>query len=566
MTLLRCLVLFAFACAGLVGPALAQAAPRLALIIDQTNYTGDLSRVTLASAEADHIDKALKATGFSVTRKSNLNKAGLEDALGEFRAAVEQSGPRTIAFVYYTGHGLQHPQSGDSYLLGIDARLKSASDLAVYGLDLASQRDGFAATGAQAVFLVFDACRNVPALPGFKGNKKGIGRIEADPDMLIAYSTRLNDVAEEGVYAPILAEELMRPGQTAETAFTAAQRRVQQSTRRKQRPYTDMDLSNEVCFAGCTVPASGAALAARTAAAPPELKKGDVFRDQLKDGTEGPEMVVLPPGEFRMGSSLIEKGRQPDEGMVRTVRIGGSGADRAFAVSKFEITWAQYAKCSNSGTCRGMPLVFLDEMSATAFGMSWDEYGKCAENLSCKPAYLAFADRPVYGISWHEASAYTEFLSKQTGKAYRLLSEAEWEYAARGGTSGRFHNGSDENDLCSIANTADNANTFAADKNTLCADPYPSSIAPVGRFDPNAFGLYDMHGNVWEWTADCYHSSYDGAPSDGRPRTVCDTTDRVMRGGSYQTSPANSRSASRNRAAPEMAYNDIGFRIAVSLN
>ncbi len=570
MTLLRCLVLYAFASAGFVWTALAEAAPRLALIIDQTNYTGDLSRVALASAEADHISRALATTGFEITRRSNLSKSELEDALGDFRAALEASGPGTIAFVYYTGHGLQHPQSGDSYLLGTDARLKTASDLAVYGLDLQSQRDGFAATGAQAVFLVFDACRNVPPLSGFKGNKKGIGRLEAEPDMLIAYSTRLNDVAEEGVYAPILAEELTRPGQTAETAFTAAQRRVQQSTRRKQRPYTDMDLSNEVCFAGCNVSAVAGALATRAGVPPSELKEGNVFRDILKDGSEGPEMIVLPPGEFRMGSSLIEMGRQADEGMVRTVQIpsvnAAVSADQAFAVSKFEVTWAQYAQCSNAGACRSMPPVFLDEMSMTAFGMSWDDYGKCAQKLSCQPTHLAFSSRPVYGVSWHEAVAYTEFLSKQTGKSYRLLSEAEWEYAARAGTAGRFHNGSDESDLCSIANTADSANSFAADKNTLCADPFPSSIAPVGQFEPNAFGLHDMHGNVWEWTADCYHPSYDGAASDGRARTVCDTTDRVMRGGSYQTSPANSRSSTRNRAPPEMAYNDIGFRIARDLN
>lgn len=531
------LLLVLIGLAGLLaGPAAAQAPARLALIIEQTNYTGDLSRVALAKSEADHIDKALKSTGFKITRKSDLTKSGLEDVLGEFRAALEASGPDTIAFVYYTGHGLQHPQSGDSYLLGIDARLKSASDLAVYGLDLASQRDGFAATGAQAIFLVFDACRNVPALPGFKGNKKGIGRVEAEPDMLIAYSTRLNDVAEEGVYAPILAEELARPGQTAETAFTAAQRRVQQSTARKQRPYTDMDLSNEVCFAGCTVPAAltGAravdiakaeeALAIMDKAMKASLNKGDVFRDKLKDGTEGPEMVVIPAGEFSMGSSILEVGRNLDEGIVRTVTI-----PKALAVSKFEITQIQYSKCVEAGACK-QPWT-----SGTGLGAE-----------------------PVIGVIWQEAVKYTQFLSAQTGSSYRLLTEAEWEYAARAGTAGRFHNGGEEKDLCDIAN-------LSFPPESYCKDGY-AGAAPVGKFKPNAFDLFDMHGNVAEWTLDCYEPDYSNAPMDGSSRKSCSTTDRVIRGGSFRRPPAEARSASRDHAPAVTQSDSIGFRIARDLN
>ncbi len=525
----------------LAAPAFARAPARLALIIEQTNYSGDLSRVALAKSEADHIDKALKSTGFKITRKSDLTKSGLEDVLGEFRAALEASGPDTIAFVYYTGHGVQHPQSGDSYLLGIDARLKSASDLAVYGLDLASQRDGFAATGAQAIFLVFDACRNVPALTGFKGNKKGIGRVEAEPDMLIAYSTRLNDVAEEGVYAPILAEELARPGQTAETAFTAAQRRVQQSTARKQRPYTDMDLSNEVCFAGCTVPAAltGAraidiakaeeALAILDKAMNASLKKGDVFRDKLKDGTEGPELVVIPAGEFSMGSSILEAGREMDEGMVRTVKIPSN-----FAVSKFEV--------------------------------SWGEFEKCALAKACTRQFMGASDLPASLVTWDDANDYARYLSSQTGSSYRLLSEAEWEYAARAGTTGRFHNGGEERDLCDVANAADRDLAPMYPKNTLCTDGYPDGTAPRGQFKPNAWGLHDMLGNVAEWTADCYQNSYSGAFLDARARTVCSGEERVVRGGHYRSPPAQVRTAARGHMPPATSVATIGFRIARDLN
>lgn len=194
-------------------PAQGQQAPetRLALVISQTSYTGNLSRVALAEQEAELVASSLVSARFAVKRARDLTQAQMRIVLDNFRREVEQAGANAVAFVYYTGHGLQHPQTGDSYLLGVDARLQGMSDLARYGIGMQSQRDGFAATGAKAVFLVFDACRNVPSIPGFKANVKGLSRVEASADMLIAFSTSPNSVAEEGVYAPVLAEELLRP-------------------------------------------------------------------------------------------------------------------------------------------------------------------------------------------------------------------------------------------------------------------------------------------------------------------------------------------------------------------
>jgi uncharacterized caspase-like protein len=246
----------ALACACLLLlPAASNAETRLGLVISQTDYTGDLSRVTSASLEADTIASALIETGFDVTRAHDLNKRDLAATLNAFRRKVDAAGPDAVAFVYYTGHGAQHPESGDSYLLGVDAELVAASDLAFYGLDMQTQRDGFAATGARAIFLVFDACRNVPGFSGYKAGVKGLSRVEARPDMLIAYATGLDDVAKEGVYAPVLAEEIRRPGQKAEDAFAAAQRRVAGRTNRSQLPWTNNLLYNEFCFAACEKPA-----------------------------------------------------------------------------------------------------------------------------------------------------------------------------------------------------------------------------------------------------------------------------------------------------------------------
>ena len=250
------IMLAALVALALPGTAASAAETRLGLVISQTDYAGDLSRVTSAGTEADAIASALSDTGFAVTRAHDLTKRQLADTLNEFRRRVDLAGPDAVAFVYYTGHGAQHPESGDSYLLGVDADLVTASDLAVYGLDMQTQHDGFAATGAKAIFLVFDACRNVPGLEGYKANVKGLSRVEAKPDMLIAYATGLDDVAKEGVYAPVLAEEIRRPGQKAEDAFAAAQRRVAGRTNRSQLPWTNNLLYNEFCFATCDKPAA----------------------------------------------------------------------------------------------------------------------------------------------------------------------------------------------------------------------------------------------------------------------------------------------------------------------
>ena len=229
----------------------AETETRLALVIHQQHYTGSLSEVELAEAEADQVASALEDTGFTVIRRDNLTRKELDDALDDFRVTVDRAGPEAVGFIYYTGHGAQNPETHDSYLLGIDAQMRVASDFAKYGVSLADQRDYFGATGAKAIFMVFDACRNVPNVPGYKSDMKGLGRISAAPEMLIAYSTDLGALAKAGVYAPILAEEIRRYGQSAEQVFIETQKRVAQATldtSNPQRPWTDIKIYNNFTF------------------------------------------------------------------------------------------------------------------------------------------------------------------------------------------------------------------------------------------------------------------------------------------------------------------------------
>ncbi|MBY9067269.1 caspase family protein [Hyphomonas sp. WL0036] len=199
--------------------------PRLALIIAQTTYTRGPSNVVSAEAEASLIANALCRTGFKIVRHRDLTKPQMEAAIADYRVQLDNAGPDAVGFVYYTGHGAQNTNNGHSYLLGTETMLRAPSDVAAFGVDLAEISADLHGAGARAVILVFDACRNITT-GGDKGNVKGIGYLPAPRGMLVAYSADLGQLAREGLYAPELAAEIARPGQTVETLFAAVTHRV----------------------------------------------------------------------------------------------------------------------------------------------------------------------------------------------------------------------------------------------------------------------------------------------------------------------------------------------------
>ena len=242
------------------------------------------------------------------------------------------------------------------------------------------------------------------------------------------------------------------------------------------------------------------------------LEAGDVFRDC----DTCPEMVVVPAGSYMMGS---EEGYS-DEEPVHRVTIA-----QPFAVGKYEVTFAEWEACVAGGGCNGY----------RPQDVGWGR-----------------GRRPVINVSWDDAQAYVQWLSKKTGETYRLLSEAEWEYVARAGTTTRYTWGDE------IGENRANCDG--------CGSRWDNEqTAPVGRFAANAFGLHDVHGNVWEWVTDCWNESYAGAPSDGRAWKSRECSRRVVRGGSWLFLPGYLRSALRNRdAAGDRNYVN-GFRLARTL-
>jgi formylglycine-generating enzyme required for sulfatase activity len=274
----------------------------------------------------------------------------------------------------------------------------------------------------------------------------------------------------------------------------------------------------------------------RTAEAERALEPGEPFRECAGDSKACPEMVVVPSGEFWRGS--VDDEGYDDERPRRKVKIGGP-----FAVARFEVTW--------------------------------DEWEACVAMRGCAPTGdqgYGRERKPVINVTWDQAKAYAAWLSRMTGKDYRLLTEAEWEYAARGVTSADAPHppypwGDHPADLCRHANVADQSfrRYGYAGEITDCDDGH-SVTAPVGFYPANAFGLHDMHGNVWEWVTDCWHPSYDGAPDNGSARIEGgDCEKRLIRGGSWDYPPDGLRSARRSWITIDVRFHSVGFRVARTL-
>jgi formylglycine-generating enzyme required for sulfatase activity len=288
-----------------------------------------------------------------------------------------------------------------------------------------------------------------------------------------------------------------------------------------------------------------AALATSVHAGKSSHNPGETFRDSLSDGTLGPEMVVLPAGTFLMGSPEDEKGRRFSEGPQVKITIA-----KPFAVAKFELTWNEWEACVASQAC--------EDNSDKAYGTDPD------------PDWTGDAGygrdiRPVINVSWDDAASYVKWLSAETGATYRLLSEAEWEYAARAGSTGRFPWG-DAEPTCKEGQP-NRANFNTPRTPGILTGCNGRQTEPVGFSAPNAFGLYDMHGNVREWTIDCYHIGLEGIPTDGSPwLTDCARggEGNVFRGGSFTGGVAQMRSASRQATIRREV--NMGFRIARELD
>lgn len=488
---------------------------RVALVIGNADYA---TVGTLANPLADSqaVTSALKAAGFNdVKLVTDVSAENMRRELKEFSA---KSSNAEIALIYYAGHGVE--VANENYLVPVDAKLLRSTDIAFEAIPLSAVRS--AVGGASKLrMVVLDACRNNPfKLVGNNGTRaanRGLAQIEPGAGEVVAYSAKEGTLAQDGPvnanspFAQALVKSLQEPGLEIRLMFGRVRDDVLTATQNEQEPYTYASLGGEAIYLR-----------------PPkdEPAKPKSFRDC----PDCPDMVVIPSGQFRMGSPDTEPDHEKDESPQHDVTLQNS-----FAVGRFEITRIQYE-------------AFL---TAT----SYDAGNKCSlwtgtrftptvGNNVLNPGLQQTPDHPATCVSWRDAKAYTNWLSKRAGFTYRLLTEAEWEYVARAGAQSAFASGS------ILDATEVNFNA--------------TSTRPVGQYAANAFGLHDTQGNVWEWTEDCYAPDYSKAASDGSAHNEAGC-ERSYRGGAWANLAKDMRFATRGTNDADKRVNIFGIRVARDL-
>ncbi len=280
-----------------------------------------------------------------------------------------------------------------------------------------------------------------------------------------------------------------------------------------------LGVGNVAVASDASLPFRGVAAAA-AAVQPGVMAPGSVF----VDCPPCPQMVIVPAGAFIMGEA---DGKTKRLGPRRRVRIA-----RPFAVGRLEVTFTQWKACVEAGGCSSLP------------------HRESVRNYRLRKEDLALHRAPLMNVDWKQAKSYVRWLSRLTGQHYRLLSEAEWEYAARAGTTTRWFCGDNPSCLDKVAWYAANSGNRAQ---------------PVASKEPNPWGLHDVHGNAWEWVEDCWRPDYRGAPSDGSAAATGNCDWRVLRGGSWGSTAWTLRIANRFGISTHRDALTFGFRVARTL-
>ena len=557
---------------------------RVALVIGNSAY----KEAPLRNPANDATDMAatLRGLGFSVTLKTNADTRQMRAAIREFAQSLKRGG---VGLFYFAGHGVQS-RNGRNFLIPVGAYLKDEFELEDEAVDANRVLAGMEEAGNRVNIVILDACRNNPFSRSWRSASNGLAQMSAPAGSFVGFATAPGQVAADGsgrngLYTKHLLESLKAGDPDIDRVFTRVTAAVAKETGNKQVPWKSSSLTGDFHFrqtADGAQPVSAAPSAdptasdralwdavkdsknpeelgtylnkfpdglfaelaqtrldalesAQVAAAVPSasasrpaaaqgsnapMSSGSGFRDC----DACPEMVVIPAGSFVMGSPASEAERFADEGPQREVTI-----PRAFSIGKYEVTFDEWDACLRDGGC-----------GIGAADLGWGR-----------------GRRPVINVSWNNAKQYAAWLARKTGKNYRLLSEAEWEYAARAGTTTPFHTGA----------TIDPTQANYFSKVSYAGSPTAADqgkTVPVGSYAPNAFGLYDMHGNVWEWTEDCWHGSFSGAPSDGGAWIAGSCGERVLRGGSWFDVPRIVRSARRSRSDAGNRFGYSGFRVALT--
>ena len=579
-----------------------QASERVALVVGNADYSHAPALANPRNDAAD-IAAALAEVGFSVETALDVDRGDFGGKFSDF--ARRTQGARAALF-YYAGHGMQ--VDGENYLLPVDAELTDETQLGFQAVRLRDVLNGMR-SGTNLVFL--DACRDNPfarkvaATMGARSSAVGRGLAPVERRSVrgtfIAYATAEGDIASDGTgrnspFTAALKQHIATPGLTIGQVMTRVRGEL---AALHQEPWNTSSLKVDFYFVSPSRPdakqdspslvgeppdpATEMWLQIRGQndvrilerflseypdnpyRLPAEARLAALRQQTTPNGKERlrgcgwcPELVEIPAGQFRMGD-LTGTGEE-NEKPVRLVRIP------RFALARHETTVGQFrrfvmatgyrteAEQENEKGCRTWEIGARNKWDWTP-GRSWRSL-----------EYALEEDQPVVCVSWHDAQAYVRWLNEQTDGGWRLPSEAEWEYTARGGAERLYHFGDDPSRLCDYGNVADTTKLPNGSVWTHKAECSDGAVYPtrVGSYQPNALGLQDIHGNVWEWVEDCY-GSYTRVPTNGNAWDSRGCSVRVLRGGGFFSKPSELRLVRRLSYIEADRDMDLGFRVARTL-
>ena len=568
----RIFVLALFA-ASLVAPAIAE--KRVALVIGNSQYEQTGWALSNPARDAKLLAESLSAVGFDVALHVDLGEEAMEDAFAAHGAKLKAAGKDAVGLIYFAGHGVQ--SQGRNYLVPVDADARSEQDIWRQAPRLGEALDYVKLAGNRVNFVILDACRNNPLPSSTRSAGGGLAHVDQARGLLISYSTAPGYVAYDGdgknsLFALSLAQNLKSEGLIAEQVFKRVAAQVSDATKGQQTPFYNSGLTGaDFCFAGC----DGEAAPAPLPLLPLAGNMGSVGRDLGAE--DAPDMLADADAAKDVKRLMIALDISEAEARERydSARRNGFSVDDIISAnsavkaaqappSKFCDLCPEMATVPAGTVLLGAPdgeknhfntdefpqvAVDIPAFEISRHEITFAEYDACVENFGCTPVEdknkFGRGDRPVANVSFEQVQAYVAWLNRSNPPTpFRLPSEAEWEYAARAGSDGQWSTGDEI--------TKADANFDNNARKTLV----------VGSLNPNAFGLFDVHGNVAEWTADCYVPSHEFRDPGAGPRTDGTCKTRVVKGGHYAQVANYVRITKRARHRPDDGDDKIGFRVA----
>jgi formylglycine-generating enzyme required for sulfatase activity len=535
---------------------------RFALVIGNNAYEAAPLKNPVNDARA--VAQSLRERDFDVIARENLTQNEMKQAIRAFGKNLRGAGREGVGLFYYAGHGVQVQDR--NFLIPVGAKINSEEEVEYEAVDVGFVMAQMDAAQNGLNILILDACRDNPFARSFRSASRGLALMSAPTGILIAYATAPGMTARDGagangLYTEELLAAMRTPGLAIEDVFKQVRIRVRERSGGQQVPWESSSLVGDFYF---TPPGTGVAGGSPAPSPTPRWTADESalelsFWETIKNSADPEDFKAYleqyPNGRFaplarRRVATLTAPSRpaggdeagRSDASRVKTGSLPASVTNR-FGITLVLIPPGSFMMGSTNGAGNEQPVHKVTIGAPFYLGKYEVTQAQWVALMGHNPSENKGAEHPVEQVSWDDVQEFIRKLNALgDGFEYRLPTEAEWEYACRAGTTGDF-----AGELDAMAWYEKNAG---------------GGTHPVGQKLPNKFGLYDMHGNVWEWCADMSPENYQGAPSDGGAWLNPGSQKRILRGGSWDHDSNHTRSAYRHWFTPSRHTHGIGFRVA----